>query len=95
MMHRSGKVRQDLLAGTPDAHCRGCGLRIAVTPAALQTKVRELLEKVQVPDEFDPILYLEANPRLREANVDPVEHFLRHGRFEGRQLNLTGRDQTR
>lgn len=36
------------------------------------------------PKGFDPALYLQLNPDVREAGADPVEHFLKHGQAEGR-----------
>ncbi len=38
-----------------------------------------------LPKGFDPAGYLKANPDVAAAGVDPVEHFLRHGRSEGRR----------
>jgi hypothetical protein len=35
---------------------------------------------------FDASLYLEANPDVAAAGVNPFEHYLMHGRFEGRRL---------
>ncbi|MBB5460577.1 phytanoyl-CoA dioxygenase family protein [Paraburkholderia sp. Cpub6] len=40
----------------------------------------------QLPDGFDPKLYLEANPDVAAAGVDPVDHFVDFGRAEGRPL---------
>ncbi|MGF6410355.1 hypothetical protein OKW37_002025 [Paraburkholderia sp. MM5482-R2] len=40
----------------------------------------------QLPDGFDPKLYLEANPDVGAAGVDPVDHFVDFGRAEGRPL---------
>jgi hypothetical protein len=39
-----------------------------------------------LPPDFDPELYLEANPDVRAAGVDPVAHYLKFGRREGRKL---------
>lgn len=39
-----------------------------------------------LPEDFDPALYLEANPDVAEAGLDPAWHFLNRGRDEGRQL---------
>ena len=37
------------------------------------------------PDSFDPDAYLAANPDVAHAGVDAREHFLLHGRHEGRE----------
>ena len=37
-------------------------------------------------DEFDPDLYLAANPDVAAAGVNPFEHYMRHGRHEKRRL---------
>lgn len=80
------RVRESLLTGRPDDFCRGCGIRSVTTPELLIKRVEALLQDVRLPDEFDPELYLDANPLLRKAGVEPESHFLRHGRFEGRPL---------
>ncbi|MET0066178.1 MAG: class I SAM-dependent methyltransferase [Candidatus Thiodiazotropha sp.] len=35
---------------------------------------------------FDPEAYLQANPDVAAAGVDPVQHYLKFGQFEGRKL---------
>jgi glycosyltransferase involved in cell wall biosynthesis len=47
--------------------------------ALLAHLIREAL-----PPDFDSQLYLELNPDVRASGSDPVEHFLMHGRVEGR-----------
>ena len=42
-----------------------------------------------VPSDFDAELYLEANPDVRAAGVDPIQHYLTHGYSEGRPLRRT------
>lgn len=37
-----------------------------------------------LPADFDPTVYLLLNPDLEAANVDPIEHYMSHGCFEGR-----------
>ncbi|UJJ59572.1 rhamnan synthesis F family protein [Rhodanobacter denitrificans] len=65
------------------------GLLAAVRQAG---GVRKAVEKVTtvakrdgwfVPD-FDEAFYLEMYPDIREAGMDPYEHFVQHGRAEGR-----------
>jgi hypothetical protein len=46
-----------------------------------------------IPSDFDAAAYLLANPDLLMARVDPYEHFLNHGRAEGRSWRIDG-DQT-
>lgn len=43
-------------------------------------------EQLDWNDEFDPDLYLAANPDVAQAGVNPFEHYLRHGRKERRRL---------
>jgi hypothetical protein len=38
----------------------------------------------ELPDKFDPLLYILCHPDLFEHEVDPYEHFLSYGRYEGR-----------
>jgi hypothetical protein len=54
-----------------------------------------VLEKVEqdtpplqrdLPADFDPALYLAANPDVADAGVDAVTHYLAFGRGEGRRL---------
>lgn len=42
--------------------------------------------KPDLPDDFDPFLYLAANPDVARAGADPVAHYLDYGRREGRAL---------
>jgi hypothetical protein len=39
-----------------------------------------------LPKDFDPKAYLAANPDVKKAKVDPVQHWLNHGFREGRPL---------
>ena len=39
-----------------------------------------------LPADFDPALYLQANPDVAKAGLDPAWHFLHHGKDEGRPL---------
>ena len=38
----------------------------------------------EIPDDFDPVAYLEYNPDLVDAGVDPFRHFREFGRAENR-----------
>jgi hypothetical protein len=80
------QLRSDLLHGRPDLICRECGLKSEISPPELSKKIRSLFDKVTVPEGFDADAYIEANPDVLEAGDNPVEHFLRYGRFEGRPL---------
>jgi hypothetical protein len=55
---------------------RGGGTSSAVAP--------EDLELVRVASLFDADWYLEQNPDVAEAGLDPAEHYLLHGASEGR-----------
>jgi hypothetical protein len=37
-----------------------------------------------LPEDFDPARYLVLHPDVAEAGVDPVDHYLTYGRYEGR-----------
>jgi hypothetical protein len=41
-------------------------------------------ERAELPRDFDPPAYLDINPDVRAARVDPRQHYLRHGILEGR-----------
>jgi hypothetical protein len=41
-----------------------------------------------LPEDFDPARYLEANPDVAAAGLDPAWHFLNFGSAEGRRLRL-------
>jgi SAM-dependent methyltransferase len=43
-------------------------------------------EETGLPDGFDSDCYLQANPDVAQAGMDPVVHYLKYGRFEGRKL---------
>jgi SAM-dependent methyltransferase len=53
-------------------------------------KVRDEIdiESYKVPDDFDGSAYLEANPDVARAQVDPAAHYLQFGRREGRRLKV-------
>lgn len=40
----------------------------------------------ELPAEFDPQLYLDANPDVAAAGMDPADHYRKHGKSEGRRL---------
>lgn len=44
-----------------------------------------------LPPDFEPFLYLRANPDVAAAKVDPIWHYVNLGRFEGRAYK-TGND---
>ncbi len=79
-------VRASLLAGQLDRPCTECGLRGIITTTGLTGRVRTLLQSVAPPADFDGAAYLAANPDVAAARADPTDHFLRHGRLEGRCL---------
>ncbi|HEY6531315.1 MAG TPA: hypothetical protein VIY72_03365, partial [Acidimicrobiales bacterium] len=39
----------------------------------------------EIPEDFDPVGYLLANPDVLAAQVDPYEHYLSSGKDEGRR----------
>ncbi|MEE2001524.1 CDP-glycerol glycerophosphotransferase family protein [Alkalimonas sp. MEB108] len=48
-------------------------------------KLQQQLDLIANSDYFDANYYLEHNPDVAEAGIDPVEHFLKFGGFEGRK----------
>jgi glycosyltransferase involved in cell wall biosynthesis len=46
----------------------------------------------ELPDGFDPAIYLDLNPDLVAAGVDPTTHYLLFGRNEGRVYSLPGKE---
>jgi len=83
---KARSLRYALLSGQPDRQCRDCGLRGATDPGTLRLKVEMLMNAVTVPDGFETEAYLETNPDVREAGVEPRGHFLEWGRLEGRAI---------
>jgi radical SAM protein with 4Fe4S-binding SPASM domain len=85
-------LRASLLSGRLDSDCAACRLRPMTSCNNLTHKVWALMQEVTLPQLFDDDLYLAANRDIAEVGVDPVEHFLHYGRFEGRPLYPTGKD---
>lgn len=48
-----------------------------------------------LPVDFDPVLYLQANPDVAAAGVDPVQHWRMFGHREGRSLAPDGMEAPR
>lgn len=46
--------------------------------------LRPIADEVVASGLFDPVWYLAENPDVRDAHVDPLEHYLRSGAAEGR-----------
>jgi hypothetical protein len=44
------------------------------------------LRSIHLPRDFNPKAYLRANPDVARANIDPAQHYLAHGKREGRPL---------
>jgi hypothetical protein len=54
----------------------------------LRTQAEQAGACAALPEEFDPARYLEANPDVAAAGLDPAWHFLNFGCAEGRQIRL-------
>ena len=54
--------------------------------AILEKTRLSLTRSVELPADFDPARYLEFNPDVAAAGVDPVRHYLDYGYREGRRL---------
>jgi tetratricopeptide (TPR) repeat protein/glycosyltransferase involved in cell wall biosynthesis len=50
------------------------------------TMLKRVADKANLPEDFDPFLYLKANPDVAAAGADPVEHFLGRAHLENRRL---------
>lgn len=59
---------------------------IEYTRPANFKNLRHSAAAVELPADFDAENYLRANPDVAAAKVDPVAHWFKHGRFEGRLL---------
>lgn len=59
-------------------------------PVSLMKRVlsRQKINQENLPEGFDPENYLKLNPDLIKAGADPITHYLRHGRHEGRIFAL-------
>lgn len=68
---RTGEPVENLFAGLP------------VDDAAL----RAFSALVPGREQFDAEAYLRFNPDVAEASLDPYDHYVRHGRFEGRRIS--------
>ncbi len=94
---RSGERVPNIVSGQPvrqsfqDAIDTG----FEVAASIKNERLRHVLSKIEtsqfakdrtLPRDFDPILYVEANPDLIAAQVDPFEHYLNYGRMEGRPI---------
>ena len=53
-----------------------------------KTSVEEMSLSPELPGDFDPVEYLRANPDVAAAGVDAAQHYLDHGRREGRRLRI-------
>jgi len=92
------QLHPDLLAAGVDPvrhyllYGRNEGRSFSVPPAPLEAPAQSALlaRLIQdaLPPGFDSRLYLELNPDVQAARSDPVEHFLLHGRAEGRPYQL-------
>jgi hypothetical protein len=54
-------------------------IHLTVAPAAMSGPAA-----TQVPADFDPAAYLILNPDVAAAGMDPRQHWMTHGQFEGR-----------
>ena len=65
------------------------GMRdVSIPPAALPGHAHDvlLLSRIaELPANFDPARYLALHADVARHNADPVEHYLRHGYYEGRR----------
>ena len=60
--------------------------QISIFKQLFQQRMNELQEKNQLPKfEFDANVYLELNPDVKEAGVNPYQHYLEFGIKEGRR----------
>lgn len=62
----------------------------ALMPTAIRLKKQ--MSRLKSAQIFDAKAYLEANPDVAEAGMDPLRHYLNHGIDEGRKLQRTSAD---
>lgn len=79
-----------------DAPVHGGVIENSAGSAAVEREPNDRLETVvawhpELPVDFDGQVYLELNPDLMAAGVDPAEHFLAHGAGEGRRYAMPER----
>jgi hypothetical protein len=55
----------------------------------MEQSIRKRRKRLQAIWGFDACWYLEANPDVKEAGVDPLQHYLQHGIQEGRRKSKT------
>jgi hypothetical protein len=80
---------RDLVTGEPARHLVGgheipIDFRNGVRPRAKTPKDEKLNRKLGLPEGFDPERYLELNPDVKAAGADARQHYVSHGRQEGR-----------
>jgi hypothetical protein len=52
------------------------------------SRARAQFDEVNLPPDFDPELYLKANPDVAALGYDPIAHYLRYGSKEEHRLNF-------
>jgi hypothetical protein len=62
----------------------------ALMPTAIRLKKQ--MSRLKSAQIFDAKAYLEANPDVAEAGMDPLRHYLNHGIDERRKLQRTSAD---
>lgn len=63
-----------------------------VSKEQLQQQNQQIKEQNNLPYDFDDQIYLELNPDVANAGVDPRKHYLMHGKREGRKYNKTHKE---
>lgn len=58
----------------------------------VRRQVLEVKTIVGLPEDFDGNVYLKLHPDVKRAGLDPAEHYLNHGRAEGRRYVIPALD---
>lgn len=53
-----------------------------------QKSSQRIEQRIEDFKDFDPEAYLKLNPDVREAGVDPLLHYINHGRSEKRAFTF-------
>ncbi len=76
----TGKVVPNVVSG----ETIGGSLKRSAKPDVREVKASDFRSHPDLPAGFDPVFYMDAHPDLVRAGVDPYQHYVTHGKSEGR-----------
>lgn len=62
-----------------------CADKVQIIPLKTLKRKSKITMKLDLPADFDADAYLQINEDVADAEIDPVEHYLKYGRKEGRK----------